>query len=158
MPIVSEHPRSIDVIRRLSDECDTDLARFVDEYAERRRIHRQDSEARRSVIRRLEDEDRADMSWRELVALLDARETAAHELRDELRLMDKELMLLKREMRRTRRKLVEATGTEELEPEHLSAPGVPDMLSIWEYFRRVREGRSLPWLKPWLRSFLPSSA
>ncbi len=37
MPIVSEHPRAVEVIRRVSDECDQELERFVNEYAARRR-------------------------------------------------------------------------------------------------------------------------
>ena len=159
MPIVSEHPRSIDVIRRLSDECDQELERFVTDYTKRRREYLEESEARRKVVDDLEDDDRAELSWRELCTLLRAREAAAEQLCDELELMTKELTLLKREMRRVRRKLLDGTGREEpeYEPERPSSPELPNFMPSRDG-ARASSGRFMDVLKPWLRSFLPGSA
>jgi hypothetical protein len=50
MPIVSDHPKSIDIIKRLSGECDRELERFVADYAERRGAYLKASDARRKLV------------------------------------------------------------------------------------------------------------
>jgi hypothetical protein len=160
VPIVSEHPRSIDVIKRLSDQCDAELEAFVNEYAERRRAYHAAVEARRAG-RRERATRPEEIECRELIALLEVREARTDELRDELQVMTKELAMLKRELRRARRSMLEAGVVDASEPDYAvptSAPGVPSMPSIQEYAGRVRDGGSFAWLKPWLRGFLPSSA
>lgn len=162
MPIVSEHPQSTEIIKRLSDECDSELEAFVHDYAKRRKAFGKASESRRAVVDYLEDEDRAGMGWRELSSLLRAREASVDELHDELELMTKEITLLKREMRRVRRKLTDATQYEEpeYELERPPAHGLPDLMSVQGRIRTASapERTSVAWLKPWLRSFLPNSA
>ncbi len=159
MPIVSEHPRSIEVIKKLSDQCDSELETFISEYTERRRAYEASVEARRSR-KRVREAPAEEAECRELLSLLEAREAQAEELRDELQLMTKELALLKRELRRVRRQLIDMGIEEEIvdEPALSAAPGVPSMPSIGEYVGRVRQSNTLGWLKPWLRGFLPTSA
>lgn len=179
MPIVSEHPRSISVIRALSAKGDSELGSWVAEYGERRRSYEQSSTSRRALVEELEYEGRDELPCRELIALLDAREAAVERLRDELDMMNKELALLKREVRRARRKLFDGAGLEEPDPERMptatSAPasarrnayetqpgefdsGLPQMMSLQEMLDASRNGRAWECLKPWLRGFLPSSA
>lgn len=162
MPIVSEHPRAIDVIQRLSEDCDSELQAFITGYTERRRAH--DASPHGPADPRRE----AEMDCRELLALLGAREARAEELREELLAMSKELCLLKRELRRARRQALElpaepegrvqaaAPAMEEIEYE----AGVPGLPSIQEHITRARRSApdSFRWLKPWLRGFLPGSA
>ncbi len=160
MPIVSEHPRSIDVIRKLTAECDPGLESWVASYRERRRTYDTTRSQGWTTITKLEDEERGEMGWRELVALLEAREAAVEDLRDELSLMDKELRLLKREVRRVRRKFAEDIGApEEIAiPEPAYSAGLPQAPSLQELLRKLTQGDVWAWLKPWLRGFLPSSA
>lgn len=179
MPIVSEHPRSINIIRALSAKGDSELGSWVAEYGERRRSYEQSSMSRRTLVEELEYEGRDELPCRELIALLDAREAAVERLRDELDTMNKELVLLKREVRRARRKLFDGTGLQEPEPERtpdvVSTPaaarrdayatqpgefdsGLPQLMNLQEILDASRNGRAWEWLKPWLRGFLPSSA
>lgn len=162
MPIVSEHPRATDVIKRLEIECDSDLQTFVDDYAEQRKVYRESRDGS-GASARLRDEDREELSPRELVAMLEARELRAWELQDELELLSKELVLIQRELRRVRRKLRE--GGIEYVPEYQPQPrnvtsnvaSIRDRVQGQTLVQQIREGQSLPWLKPWLRGFLPNS-
>ncbi len=160
MPIVSEHPRSIDVIRKLTAECEPGLESWVTSYSERRKAYDATRSRSWSAIAKLEDEERGEMGWRELVALLEAREAAVEDLRDEISLMDKELRLLKREVRRVRRKFAEDIGAPEETaiPEPTYSAGLPQAPSLQELLSKLTWGGTWTWLKPWLRGFLPSSA
>lgn len=165
MPIVSEHPRAIDVIQRLSEDCDSELQAFITGYTERRRAH---DASLRGPARSAESRREAEMDCRELLALLEAREIRAEELREELLAMSRELCLLKRQLRRARRQALElpaepearvqaaTPAAEEIEFE----AGVPGLPSIQEHITRARRSApdSFAWLKPWLRGFLPGSA
>lgn len=160
MPIVSEHPRSALVFKRISDQYDPELEEFIRKYTERRRAYQKACDQRRAVMERLDSDDRREMNLDELIKLMDSRETAIERFRDELATIDKELMLIKREMRRARRRLIEDGPEEEIEFESRSAvsASLPEMPSVRDYVHRARNRGSWAWLKPWLRSFLPDSA
>ena len=161
MPIVTEHPRSIDVIRRLADDCDHGLEAFVSDFTARRRAY----DAAAQSGHRAQEAPKATacegMSWQELCAVLTAREAAAETLRDDLQLMTRELTLLKREMRRARRQMRDAGfPVEELPGDAMPSapPGATQTASIQQYVDRVRTGQNLAWVKPWLRGFIPGAA
>lgn len=158
MPIVSEHPRSIDIIKKLSDECDFELETFINDYTERRKAYKAVSQTRKAPLRDPLTDD-GEMSCGELLALLQAREVAAEEMRLELQAMSRELVLLNRELRRARRKALEATdGEEEYDFSYRAASNVPSAPSVQEYVDRARHFQMPAWLGPWLRGFLPNSA
>lgn len=159
MPIVSEHPRSLEVIRTLSEDCDSDLDTFMQDYQERRTRMRKEAEGRRKLVKHLEGEDRDDLHWRELVSLISEREESLEELRDELVVMGKELMLLKREMRRARKRLLDGQVDIEESLRDTSRTYRPAG-SDAELTYSGRDGARRTWetVKPWLKGFLPSSS
>ncbi len=162
MPIVSEHPRTIDIIKKLSDECDFELETFINQYSERRRAYSASRQARQTQMPERLNEDR-EMSCGELLALLEAREVAAEEMRLELQAMNRELTLLSRELRRARRRALELSEEDDqpdfdsARPIHSTA-SVPSAPSMQEYVDRARQFQLPAWLGPWLRGFLPNSA
>ena len=172
MPIVSEDPRSVNVLQRISRECDPELEHFVTTHVARRRAYLEASDTRRELVRTLELEERPNLDWRELCALLRSREAAAEELRTEMETMCREIMLLKREMRETRRKLLSGTRFEEPEPER-PATREDAQAAAGRATQRVQQsirysekpteprlpagGGMMQSLKPWLRGFLPNS-
>ena len=157
MPILSEHPRSIDVIRKLSDECDSELEAFLNNYTDRRRAYMGPAAPAFGLAA---EADPGEYSCVELLALLDARELAAEELRDELRLMDRELSLLKRELRRARRKLLDVAALDERSPAPDPGQGreAPTARTKRDTPRRAADREPSGWLKPWLKGFLPGAA
>lgn len=157
MPIVSDHPHSVQVIKRVEEQCGSDLQAFVEEYAQRRKAYR-DRAGKSALIDKLEDDHRGEFTLRQLLDLLEAREAAAQELHDELNTMNRELTLLKRELRGARRRLLESSAGVNDEVESYTAAGVPEMMSMQDVVRRARDRQSWAWLGPWLRGFLPNSA
>ncbi len=153
MPIVSEHPRARQVIHQLTSNCNQELGDFIASYADRRRGYERARESRRKLIRYLDDEDRRELEPQELLSLLDERESTVEQLRDDLALLDKELVLIKREMRRARRKMLSDTSYVEYEEDAPEQPSRPEP----DRERRTSAG-TWAWVKPWLRSFLPNSA
>ena len=161
MPIVTEHPRSIDVIRRLADDCDHDLEVFVSDFTARRRA--QDA-ATQSALKAQEAPQATaceDMTWQELCTLLAVREATAERLRDDLQVMTRELGLLKRELRRVRRQMInDGFPVEAVTSDSIPTvpPSEPRSASIQQSVARVRTSQSLAWVKPWLRGFIPGAA
>ncbi len=161
MPIVTEHPRSIDVIRRLADDCDHDLEAFVSDFTARRRAQDAAAQSARQAQEAPQATECEDLTWQELCTLLAAREAAAERMRDDLQAMTRELSLLKRELRRVRRQMlndgfpVEAVIGESIPS---APPSVPQTANIQQSVARVRMSQSLAWLKPWLRGFIPGAA
>lgn len=160
MPIVSEHPLSTDVFRRIHAEYDQELETYINRYTERRKAYHKMCEQRRVLVGHFEDEDRADMNINQLLDILVSRETAVDDFRDELALLDKELMLIKREMRRVRRRLLNGAPRQDWQPEIEPdfQMSVPQMPSVQDYIQKARTSEGWSKLKPWLRSFLPDSA
>lgn len=161
MPIVTEHPRSIDVIRRLADDCDHDLEVFVSDFTARRRAQDAAAQSARQAQEAPQATACEDMSWQELCTLLAAREAAAERMRDDLQVMTRELSLLKRELRRVRRQMLnDGFPVESVIGDSIPSapPSVPQTVSIQQSVTRVRTSQSLAWVKPWLRGFIPGAA
>ncbi len=156
MPIVTEHPRSIDVIRRLADDCDHGLEVFVSDFTARRRAYDAAVQSRHRTPEAPKEKACEEMNWQEICAVLAAREAAAEVLRDDLQVMTRELTLLKRELRRARRHMRDAGFPVEAVPAAL--PGLPQTPGIQQYVDRVRSSQNLAWVKPWLRGFIPGAA
>ena len=160
MPFVSEHPRSIDVIHRLSDECDTEIEAFIKQYIETRSLHRRTPKPASPLLRRLEDGDTSALRIDDLTRLVETREATAARKREDLQLVEHEINLLRRELRRAWRENPYGVLPETRQPQRVRTPaaGAYGIGGVQEYLRRARERQSWSWLRPWLRGFLPSSA
>ena len=152
------HTYSSKVIESLGRECNNDLESFLKDFQNRRKAYMNAKERRVRLLTELEDDEREPMEWHELLSLLEERELAIQDLRDEIAVIERELMLLKREMRRTRRKLLESGGIPTHEYEKLVASKTEPTRSRIE--PQDSDEMPSPWalIKPWLRSFLPNSA